>query len=63
MRGGFAPLFCQRRSTQHVSPNPKKALASEGERLALGTSWLPLMLRAMEPEAQEGVAPVADLGW
>lgn len=41
----------------------KKALASEGERLVVGTSWLPLMLRAMEPEAQEDVAPVAYLGW
>lgn len=41
----------------------KNALASEAERLTLGTSWLRLMLRAMEPEVQEDVAPVADLGW
>lgn len=40
----------------------KKALASEAERLALGTGWLPLMLRAVESEAQEDVAPVADSG-
>ena len=38
----------------------KKALASEAERLALGTGWLPLMLRAVEPEAQEEIAPIAD---
>lgn len=41
----------------------KNALASEAERLTLGTSWLRLMLRAMEPKVQEDVAPVADLGW
>jgi len=34
----------------------KKALASEAERLALGSGWLPLMLRAVEPEAQGDVA-------
>jgi hypothetical protein len=38
----------------------KKALASEAERLAVGTGWLPLMLCAVEPEAEEDVAPVAD---
>ncbi len=38
----------------------KKVLASEAERLAVGTGWLPLMLRAVEPEAREDVAPVAD---
>ena len=40
----------------HLTQLKKKALASEAERLALGTSWLPLMLRAVEPEAQEDVA-------
>ena len=40
----------------------KKALASEVERLALVTGWLPLMQRAVEPEALEDVAPVADSG-
>ena len=40
----------------------KKALASEAERLALGTGWLPLMQRAVESEAQEEIAPVADSG-
>ena len=60
MRGGVAPPFCQRRSMQHISLNPKKALASEAERMAVGTSWPRLMLRAVEPETKEEVAPVAD---
>lgn len=44
----------------------KNELASEAERLAVGTGWLPVMLRAVTPEvsdvpeAQEEVAPVAD---
>lgn len=38
----------------------KKTLASDEERLALGTGWLPLMLRAVQPETQEDVAPVDD---
>ena len=38
----------------------KKALTSKAERLALGTGWLPPMLRAVEPETKEEVAPVAD---
>ena len=40
----------------------KNELASEAERLAVGTGWLPVMLRAVETEAQEEVAPVADSG-
>ena len=38
----------------------KKALISEVERLALVTGWLPLMQRAVKPEAQGDVSPVAD---
>lgn len=38
----------------------KKALASEAKRKALGTGWLPLMLRAVKPEAQGDVSSVAD---
>lgn len=44
----------------------KNELASEAERLAVGTGWLPVMLRAVTPEvsdvpeAQEEVAPVTD---
>lgn len=38
----------------------KNELASEAERLAASSGWLPVMLRAVEPEAQEEVAPVAD---
>ena len=38
----------------------RKALASEMERLAVDSGWLPLMQRAMKQEAQEDVDPVAD---
>ena len=50
-----APEYAARQSKPK-----KKALASEAERMAVGTSWPRLMLRAVEPEAQEDVAPVAD---
>lgn len=40
----------------------KNELASEAERLAVGTGWLPVMLRAVESKAQEEVAPVTDSG-
>lgn len=53
----LAPEYAARRSKPK-----KKALASEAERLAVGTGGLLLMLRAVEPEAQEDVAPVADSG-
>jgi ParB family chromosome partitioning protein len=49
-------------SAARLTQFKKKTLASEAERLALGTGWLPLMLRAVEPEAQEEIAPVADSG-
>ncbi len=51
----FAPESAARRSKLE-----KKALVSEVERLALVTGWMPLMQRAVEPEALEDVAPVAD---
>ena len=44
----------------------KNELASEAEQLAVGTGWLPMMLRAVTPEvsdvpeAQEEIAPVTD---
>ena len=40
----------------------KNDLASEAERLAVGTGWLPVMLQAVESKAQEEVTPVADSG-
>jgi hypothetical protein len=63
MRGGVAPphLLAPEYAARRSKPK-KKALASEAERLAVGTGGLLLMLRAVEPEAQEGVAPVADSG-
>jgi len=53
----FAPEHAAR-----LAKLKKNDLASEAERLAVGTGWLPLMLRAVEPEAREEVAPVADSG-
>lgn len=53
----FAPEHAAR-----LAKLKKNDLASEAERLAVGTGWLPLMLRAVEPEAQEEVAPGADSG-
>ncbi|MDA8256290.1 MAG: ParB/RepB/Spo0J family partition protein [Betaproteobacteria bacterium] len=53
----FAPEHAAR-----LSKLKKNELASEAERLAVSTGWLPAMLRAVEPEAQEEVAPVADSG-
>lgn len=49
-------------SAARLTQLKKKALASETERLAVGSGWLPLMLRAVKPEAQGDVAPVADSG-
>ncbi len=49
-------------SAARLTQLKKKALASEAERLAVGSGWLPLMQRAVEPEAPEGVTPVADSG-
>ena len=40
----------------------KNDLASEAERLAVGMGWLLVMLRAVEPEAQEEVTPVVGSG-
>ena len=40
----------------------KNELASEAERLAVGTGWLPAMLQMTRPETQEETAPVADSG-
>ena len=48
--------------TMRLSELKKNDLASEAERLAMGTGWLPVMLRAVESKAQEEVAPVADSG-
>jgi hypothetical protein len=42
-------------SAARRSKPKKKALASEAERLAVGTGGLLLMLRAVEPEAQGDV--------
>ncbi len=53
----FAPEHAAR-----LSKLKKNDLANEAERLAVGTGWLPAMLRAVESEAQEEVAPVADSG-
>lgn len=53
----FAPEHAAR-----LAKLKKNDLASEAERLAVGTGWLPLMLWAVEPEAREEVAPVADSG-
>lgn len=53
----FAPEHAAR-----LAKLKKNDLASEAERLAVGTGWLPVMLRAVEQEAQEEVAPVADSG-
>lgn len=53
----FAPEHAAR-----LAKLKKNDLASEAERLAVGTGWLPAMLRAVEPEAREEVAPVADSG-
>ncbi len=51
----FAPEHAAR-----LAKLKKNDLASEAERLAVGTGWLPVMLRAVEPEAQAETLPDAE---